>query len=255
VDYTAQILDHPLIVDARTTLARHRTKTWGRRDPALLKGVCFHQSLAHNGSAAATAKYDVGENHMSPDGLPSLSYTLFVDRENTVHLANAVEEKTWSQGDASKDGDENALYLAVCFGGNFSGPGYMGTQQPSPFQITTAASLWFHCKKIWGWHNNQLFGHYDFGKPACPGDVLGEFIEGINSIKDWPDTLKCDLSTVTGRQQALQLLGFFTGRADGVWTVYCKGALIRFQRAANLDADGVWGKFTEAAVIAALAKI
>jgi len=254
MNYNDELLKYAGVKDGRKTLARHPTKTWPRRDPASIVGVCFHQSLAHNGSAEATAKYHVGPNHISDTGLPGLSYTMFVNRANNdIFLANDVEDKTYSQGDATKPGDENAMFLAICFGGNFSGPGYVGTQEPSPFQMTTAHGLWDLCKKLFNLKNNQLHGHYDFGKPDCPGNALQNFIQTVNKDKDWID--KADLSSAKARQDALQKLGYFSGNADGIWGNDSRYALVQFQKAVNLMPDGVWGKLTEAAVQAALAKV
>jgi len=256
VSFNEKILSNTLIKDARATLAKHATKKWSTRDPSKLKGAVYHQSLAHNGSAAATARYHAGPNHISKDGLPGLSYTMFVE-DKAVYLANDIESKTLSQGDASQPGDENEMYMAVCFGGNFSGPGYQGTEEPSPFQVETAQSLWAHLKGIFGWKNNQLFGHYDFGKPACPGHVLGAFIEKVNLDKDWSDKSvlhQIDTSTIQGRQSALKTLGYYQGDADGIWSLECKGALVMFQRAVGLTADGVWGKMSQAAINTALNK-
>ena len=61
-----------------------------------------------------------------------------------------------------------------------------------------------------------------------------------------------DLSTVSGRQQALKELGYYQAAVDGVWGPYSKGALTQFQYDKGLAADGVWGPITEAAMIAAL---
>lgn len=178
-DYNAELLK---IVDedGRATLPRHPKKKWSYRNPYLIKGMCFHQSMENYGIASGNAKYDVGPNHISEDGLPSLSYTIFVEKSGKSILVNNVEDKTWSQGCVDKVHlDENALFLAVCFGGNFSGEGYVGTQEPTPEQIATAKKLWDGAKAIWGWDEHALYGHYNFGKPACPGDVLKSFIESV----------------------------------------------------------------------------
>ena len=63
---------------------------------------------------------------------------------------------------------------------------------------------------------------------------------------------KFDLSTVKGRQKALNALGYNLGKADGVWGPASKGALVRFQSDHDLVADGIWGRNSEAAMRKAL---
>lgn len=217
----------------------------------------FHQSLEERGSAAGNAKYHVGPNHISSTGLPGLAYCGFIEKSGQLYLANDVEDVTWSQGTDALPEDENLLYLAICVGGNFSGPGYKGTQEPTSDQIRSLKLFWVKAKELWGLKNNQVFGHYNFGKPACPGYAFMKLIEGINADRDWTAGSPYNFGTIDGRQKALQKLGFLTIPEEdiGHWDLTCKGALVAFQRKAGLKADGVWGKFTEAAIEAALTKV
>jgi len=150
------------------------------------------------------------------------------------------------------------MYLAICVGGNFSGPGYKGTQEPTSDQIRSMKLFWMKAKELWGLKNNQVFGHYNFGKPACPGYTLMKLIDGINADRDWTGG-EFNFGTIDGRQKALQKLGYLKldeeGALVGSWDLTCKGALVAFQRKAGLLADGVWGKKTEAAIEAALVKV
>jgi hypothetical protein len=251
MNYNEELLKILSAEDGRKTLPRHPTKVWSRRDPAALKGLVLHQSLSAEGKAAGVARYHAGPNHISPEGLPGLSYTLFVETSGKLFLANDVEDKTLSQGNADLPGDENEMYLSVCFGGNFSGPGYQGTQVPSPEQMQMAVTLWAKVKELWSWKNNQLFGHYDFGKAACPGNELSKFIESVNSVMDWAGE-RFNLDTVTGRQEALKQLGYDPKDMTGTWTIDCRAALTEFQKKSGLTPDGVWGNKTTTAMIAAL---
>jgi hypothetical protein len=245
MNYNEKLLDAPYMVDARETLPRNPDKKWGTRDPAKLEGLVLHQSLEEHGSASGNARYHSGPNHISPDGLPGLSYTAFVEKDGKCYLANDVESKTYSQGYGGRPGDENAEFMGICFGGNFSGPGYVGTQVPTEEQLKTARDLWERCKEIWGWTNEGIYGHFDFGKPACPGYKLMELIEEIRPVR---------FSSVVEKQDALRILGFYKGTVDGIWGIECKAALVEFQKSAGLIPDGVWGKKTSAAVRDAMEK-
>lgn len=251
MNYTEELLKLPFVKDGRTVLARNSAKQWAPRDPAKLQGLCLHQGLDANASAKGTAKYDCGPNHISAEGLPGLSYTGFVERDGILWMAWDVECKTWSQGYSERPGDENEQFMAFCFGGNFSGQGYQGTQEPSPEQLATAHLLWEACQKLWGWKNNQLYGHYHFGKPACPGFTLTDLVETYNADKDWVDA-RYDLTEIEGRQSALRDIAGYKGAIDGVWSLECRFTLTEFQKKAGLKPDGVWGPKTNAAVLAAL---
>jgi hypothetical protein len=255
MNYNDELMKLGFVADGRKTLARHATKKWKRRDPAGIKGLVIHQSLEEHGSASGNAKYHSGPNHISKDGLPGLAYAGFVEKSGQLYLANDVEDVTFSHGTDVIPGDENHLYLAICVGGNFSGPGYKGTQEPTTDQIRSFKLLWMKAKELWGLKNNQLFGHYNFGKPACPGYVLMKLIDGINADRDWAGGAY-NFGTVDGRQKSLVKLGFLTIPEDlvGKWGLESKGALVAFQRSKKLTADGVWGKNTETAIEAALAK-
>jgi hypothetical protein len=224
-------------------LQKHSTKSWDLRDPAKLKGVVLHQSLEVYGTASGNAKYHVKPNHISKDGLPGLSYTLFIERRGRVILANPVECKPCSQGYGGRPGDENEEFLSICVGGNFSGPGYNGTQEPTQSQLELLRRTWDHLKEVWGWTNSDLYGHYHFGKPSCPGNALMEFI----------DSLRPQMFTSTvERQKALQRLDYYKGDVDGKWGPASKAALIEFQKTAGLIPDGVWSDKTSMAVKAAM---
>lgn len=253
MNYTTELLKQPFVIDARGALPRNPTKAWRKRDPSKIVGVCYHQALEATGSAMGTAKYDCGPNHLSADGCSGLSYTGFIEKDGRLWLAWDIEDKTWSQGDANIPGDENEEYVAFCFGGDFSGPGYLGSQAPTGAQMNTAKALWEFWGKVVGWSPRRLFGHYHFGKPACPGFALMNLIETIRVVPDGTvPYAKCDLTVATGRQEALARLGYYTGPIDGVWSCLCRYGLTQFQRAAGISADGVWGPFTEAAIVKAL---
>lgn len=255
MNHNDRILEADFVVDMRDELPRHDTKKWSQRDPSVIKGVVFHQSLDDYGTASGNAKYHAGPNHISSDGLPGLSYTLFCDRKlGKMVLANSVEDVPFSQGNRHIPGDENEIYLSVCVGGNFSGPGYdpPGRMLLTPTQRRLVVDGWAHLRNVFGFRNNQLFGHYHFGKLACPGYELMEIIDDIRATHYNDEADVINFGSNDGRQQALIELGYYHGKADGVWGPQCRYALTQFQKSAGLGADGVWGPKTEAAIEVAL---
>lgn len=247
MNYTEELLRYHLIEDHRQTLPRHRGRSWTTRPPNKLQGLVVHQSLEERGLARGIASYHVGPNHISTVGLPSLSYTLFIEKDGAVLLANDVEDRTWSQGYADPNWvDENALYLSVCVGGNFSGPGYRGSQVPTKAQVRSLSQLWGICSDLWEWADTQLFGHFHFGKPACPGTELLEFIYALRPYQ---------FVSMVDRQVALQKLNHYDGEVDGVWGPKSKAALVSFQRKEGIPHDGAWGEATTEAIISRLSGV
>ena len=119
-----------------------------------------------------------------------------------------------------------------------------------------------------------LTGHFEAGKPTCPGDVLEAWVrrqrgESVTWLEPgrapWderdpeaeaPAESKVSLESWAARQTALIDLGYDLGRwgADGVPGYYTRAAVEAFQEAAGIVVDGVWGPQTERAIRIALAK-
>jgi hypothetical protein len=246
---TQQFLQrYRFVDDARERLPRHVSRRWHERRVDDLVGMVWHQSLSV-GSADAIARYHVNPNHISQQGLPGMSYTFFVEPGGDCLLCNDLESTTYSQGDRTRPGDENRMYVAACFGGNFDAPGYTGTSCPTVEQLDVGIRLWLACRESFGLGNDELYGHYHVGKPACPGTALSQLIETIRA--DRSRVLKpyrFDLSTAAGRQQALAQLGYYDGRIDGIWGSESRTALARFQESRGLLVDGIWGPQSEQAI-------
>jgi hypothetical protein len=238
---------HNFITDVRGELPKHAAKVWRRRNPDFLVGMVWHHS-ATQGSVDAVARYHVGPNHISVNGLPGISYTFFIEPDGDVLLCNDLEAVTYSQGDRTKPGDENRMYLAVCFGGDFDAPGHNGCDAPTARQLYRGMELWFACRDSLGFESGDLFGHYHFGKANCPGTVLSGLIEAIRRDHS-EDHNPAGITTMEGRQRALKALGFYEEALDGVWGVESRRALARYQASRGLVADGLWGPETERAIL------
>lgn len=208
-----------------------------------MEGVVYHQSLGST-IAADIANYHIGPNHMSQDGLPGMAYWAFVGVDGLVGVVNDLGDRTWSQGDLNTPGDENSKYLAVCFGGDFAGPGHPGGE-PTTEQIVVAARLWLDLRSIFSFQDHALYGHYDFGKAACPGSTLAEVIRALkeNVVR---------FTTPMQRQRVLASLGYDPGPVDGVWGIRSRLALTRFQHAKGVRVDGIWDEQVESLVRACL---
>lgn len=126
------------------------------------------------------ASYHVGPNHISAKGCPGFCYTGAVGVDGTFHLAHDLTAATWSQkGTAVGLPNANRRFLAICFLGDFPGQGHAGQQAPTVYQRRTLIRLWKVCKETWGWADEAIRDHADFGKAACPGSQLDQDVDQL----------------------------------------------------------------------------
>lgn len=172
----------PQPADLRTKLATNpEGRHWRKRKVTDLQGLVVHQALG-NYSLEGIARYHTGEkSHLVAGGTESIAYTIGIRRNGEVALLNDLNKSTWSQGCRSIEGDENARYMAIVLEGlfDYDGCDSPNAKEPTPEQMISLLLLWNYCKKEWNWNHDQIYGHYHFGKPACPGKTLRTMIEAI----------------------------------------------------------------------------
>jgi len=241
--------------DIRGELATNPSgRKWRNRDVSELKGMVWHQELGW-GTVEDVAEYHTGpKSHLTDGGVESISYTFAIRRNGQIVLCNDLEKSTWSQGYKARVGDENAEFLSVMYEGHFNSVHHVTNNvagEPTGDQILAGMVLWQQCKKIWQWNSNDLYGHYHFGKPACPGTTLQMIIDYVRTTRPLIPTPKIDftLNCSTSRQSALKHLGFYRSKVDGIWGPGSIGAVTKFQDAHGLYSDGLWGPQTEKAIV------
>lgn len=169
------------LLDKRADVPRHSRLKWSRRKLSDIKGLCIHQTLGGD-DPVATANYHVNyfNNGSKTPGAPSVCYTFYIRRSGDIWMCNDLEDITWSQGTSKIPGDENLMYLSIVLGGHFNGTGYNGgVNEPTLLQMKALLELIdFLCVNL-GLGYDQVFGHYDFGKPACvSGDTEIPLLDG-----------------------------------------------------------------------------
>lgn len=199
-------------------------KKWRRRGIEELQGLVVHQTAGGDDVRRLIA-YHTQPNHISDTGLPGAAYTLFVNKRGDVYLLNDFEDVTWSHGYKALPGDENRMYLSICFGGRFRPA---GKGRPTAAQLDVLHRVWAMFKAEFGFTDLDLYGHCDFGKPNCPGDDLREAIEQYNA------QVAHGLDGLIDVQRALSTLGFQPGAIDGVWGSKTQAALQRFRVSVHL---------------------
>lgn len=251
----------PPVVDIRAKVARQTGVDFARRSLTDIRGVVLHQELG-GGDVYSVARYHTSpECHIAPGkGCPSICYTFFVDYDGSILQVNDLEAVTWSQGGhgVPVEGTKaNTNFLAVCFRGDFSGVEHEGKADPTPAQVAAAGDLWRWLRDSLDLPAVTLYGHHDFGKPACPGFALTALIE---TLRAEPDVLAALTPlTVEEWQRALVRLGYDLGRfgpeldgVDGEWGGRSAVSLVAFQRSRGVPRTGLRDAHTARQVAHAL---
>jgi hypothetical protein len=159
------------IVDLRNKLPTHPTKKWGHRPLNLIDQIIVHQVLSE-GSFKNIANYHVtpGENnHISKTGAPGICYHYGIEKDGTVFLFNNESYITWHcKG-------QNTRSIGILVRGNFSGPSWKGTEEPTENQLKSLQNLldWLKNK----YPEIKIKGHCEAAnKENCPGNKILNFL-------------------------------------------------------------------------------
>lgn len=221
------------------------------------KGICVHHSAAPASEQAVDAH---ARMHLSRwESAGGLAYTIAILPSGKVILAWPFDRRCYSQGwgdvtDKPESlGDENVKWKGVLVDGFFASRDY-----PDAPNIPTSAQL--HALEavrayFWSIGKTEVTGHFEHGKPACPGDILQRWVlahqGGSPALIEAPSSWY-DFRKIEDRQRALTVLKRYTGAIDGKWGTVSDAALRSFQQNARLVVDGKWGPQTEAALLRAL---
>lgn len=148
----------------------HETRTWSKRSLKKINKIIIHQSLT-TGSLESINKYHITpgkNNHITEKGAPHICYHYAVAPDGIVYHCNTLSNLVWhTKG-------QNTYGIGVVVLGNFSGPTYKGTGNPTPEQIDSVKRLidFLLEREDINIDSKAIYGHADFGKENCPGNIL-----------------------------------------------------------------------------------
>jgi len=159
------------IVNQTHHLPWHPGRRWSTRDLSLVNRIIIHQEMAE-GNVEIVNRYHIRPNHISPLGCPHFCYHYGIERTGDIIQANELNHITWhTKG-------QNDTGIGIMLAGNFAGPGHENnTGEPTQEQIDALEELCTILLEAFGLSNQDMYGHYHFGKPACPGFVVQSWIE------------------------------------------------------------------------------
>jgi N-acetyl-anhydromuramyl-L-alanine amidase AmpD len=233
------------IVNMIKKLPWHEERRWPARDPGQINKIIIHQELAA-GRLEEVNTYHISpgsDNHLSTRGCPHLCYHYGIrqfERDGEIVQANELSHITWHTKNYNTSG------VGILLEGCFKGTGYdYGTDGPTTAQMEALENLVDYLIDALGLTHQDVYGHYHFGKPACPGYRISEWVEtyrfGLES-KTNSQLKPMDIRLI---QRALKKTGYDCGKVDGIIGPQTVTALRNFQRDHNLDIDGIPGPQTQ----------
>lgn len=254
---------------------------YGGRDPEEIESIVIHKSGADGpdgyDGVVATTRFVVYHRGWYGCAYPFwMSKVLDRDEEGrlVVYRTQPDDVRSWHTG-----GRMNRVATAIGVQGAYDGEWDLTDRgiprverEPSEDQIKALPLLVDYLAKRHGVelgrrHEDDdwgLTGHWEHGKPVCPGDYLRRWVmeyRGQSLGEDpepaiMPERPSDEINPyefgVESVQRALRILGYDAGPIDGVWGVRTRGALEDFQGKAGVPVDGWYGPRTARALDVAL---
>jgi hypothetical protein len=159
------------ILNQIQTLAWHRARRWSTRELASINKIIIHQEMA-DGTVELVNRYHIRPNHISPLGCPHFCYHYGIEKSGEVIHANELNQVTWHTT------GQNDTGIGIMLAGNFAGPGHeSNTEDPAIQQLDALEELCDYLMKAFALSGKGVYGHYHFGKQACPGYIVQNWIE------------------------------------------------------------------------------
>ena len=219
----------------------HADRVWRKRALSEIDKIIIHQELGES-SVENVNTYHISvspKNHITPKGCPHICYHYAIRKNGEIVQTNELSDISWHcKG-------QNQHSIGIMLQGNFSGPGYdLGTSEPTPEQINSTKELVNFLLESLNLANTDVFGHYYFGKPACPGYVMQEWVEKKRNTESPAQEAMAVKKSVDEIQKRLNKLGYNAGKADGMLGVKTQSAIRAFQTDQQLISDGIVGPQT-----------
>ena len=225
------------------TLPWHENRRWSKRKLTDIDKIIIHQELSE-GDIASVNAYHIRPNHISDRGCPHFCYHYGIEDNGDIIQANELKDITWHTSGQNVNG------IGIMVAGYFKGPGFEdGTTGPNFKQMPAVEELVDYLLASFKFSKQQIYGHYHFGKRACPGYALEKWIEeqrNTFTVNGQPVNIERNTKEL---QKLLKESGFYKAKIDGIHGLRTAKAVRQFQKSAGLDPDGIPGPLTWKALI------
>jgi N-acetylmuramoyl-L-alanine amidase len=146
-------------------------KLWGHRFASDIYKIIVHQELGE-GDTLSVHNYHISkECHLKlGKGAPRIAYHYTIEKDGTTYQVNDPTDITWHTG------GENLHGLGIMLCGDFDGDGHVGKSKPTQAQLDALKWTLDFLTAAYKISKADVYGHCDFGKPACPGFAVMDFI-------------------------------------------------------------------------------
>jgi N-acetyl-anhydromuramyl-L-alanine amidase AmpD len=168
------------IVDVIRTLPWNKSgvkrNKWGYRPLSIISKVIVHQAMSKGPTENINAYHISEDSHLKPGGAPHIAYHYTIEKDGTIFHCNKDTSITWhTKG-------QNTKSIGVCLIGDFNGraedgEAYVGKTNPSKPQLKSLNILLNKMMIKYSLQPEDIYGHSDFGKPACPGNKVQTWLE------------------------------------------------------------------------------
>ena len=148
------------IRDLRSRLPRHPSRRYGKRTLDRIEQVIIHHSTGPiTQTPLSIARYHVGPNHISNEGIPGIAYHYIIDRQANVFQTQDLETISWHVS------GQNTRSIGICFIGNYD------ELEPTDRQMLQLLKLIRYLNRRLG-RPLEIAGHRDYANKSCPGDNM-----------------------------------------------------------------------------------
>jgi N-acetyl-anhydromuramyl-L-alanine amidase AmpD len=240
----------------------HSRRVWSSRSLGQINKIIIHQALC-DCSIEDVNQFHITpgpDNHLSHEGTPHFAYHYGIRQKDNsgsvdgeIIQVNKLTDITWHTR------TQNARGVGIMLQGNFKGQGYDLTgvaDGPTKKQLESLEWLVNYLLDFLRIIPQDVYGHYHFGKPACPGYQVSEWIENyrLRDLRKDKDVTG-QINSVKDLQEALKTLGYDPGVIDGIIGPRTMQVIRKFQREQQLTIDGVVGPKTKGRMITLLKAI
>ncbi|MCT4637438.1 MAG: N-acetylmuramoyl-L-alanine amidase [Bacteroidales bacterium] len=216
------------IVDRIDQLPWHPNRVWQKREISSIKKIIIHQELG-NSNVKGVNKYHISPNHISKRGCPHFCYHFGIEKDGTIIQANSLKDITWHAT------NHNSNSVGIMLVGNFKGKGYdLGVSGPNNDQLKALEFLVKGLLSDLDLSYNNVYGHSDFGKPACPGYATDNWISDFKRRMSQTR----NLLSVNEMQTILKSLNLYDGKIDNDLNMETIAAIKEFQFKHGLTPNG-----------------